>query len=61
MKWQTKSSMLRALDMLPSGGDNLHYFLQRNITRSLPRPIQQIPKDAASHCRHIEAFRSRGI
>ena len=36
--------MLRALDMLPSGGGNLHYFLQRNITRSLPRPIQQIPK-----------------
>jgi SAM-dependent methyltransferase len=61
MKWQTKSSVLRALDMLPSGGDNLHYFLQRNITRSLPRSIQQILKYAASHRRHIEAFRSRGI
>jgi len=61
MKWQTKSSALRALDMLPSGGDNLHYFLQRNITRSLPRPIQLIPKYAAGHRRHIEAFLSRGI
>jgi hypothetical protein len=61
MKWQMKSFVLRALDMLPSGNDNLHYFLQRNITRSLPRPIQQIRKYAADHRRHVEAFRSRGI
>jgi hypothetical protein len=61
MKWQLKSTVLRALGTLPSGGDNLYYFLQRNVTRSLPRPIQRIPTYAAIHRRHIEAFRSRGM
>lgn len=58
--WQMKSAVLRMLDTLP-GADGLHYFLQRNVTRSLPRSASRIPEDAANYRRHVEAFCSRGI
>lgn len=61
MKWQMKSAALRVLDALPGSGDGLYYFLQRNVTRSLPRSTQRIPEYLASYRCHIEAFRSRGI
>jgi hypothetical protein len=60
MKWQTKSAVLRALDKLPAG-DALYYFMQRNVTHSLPRPIKRIPEYSRNFYRHIEAFRSWGI
>lgn len=60
MKWQTKSAVLRALDKLP-GGDGLYYFLQRNVTRSVPRSTARIPEYAANFQRHVDAFRGHGI
>lgn len=60
MKWQMKSAALRALDALPFG-DELHYRLQRNVTRSLPRPTREV-LDAIADCRrHVASFRKHGV
>ncbi len=60
MKWTTKSAVLRALDKIP-GGDELHYLLQRRVTKSLPRPRARIPEYVANFRRHVGAFRAREI
>lgn len=60
MKWTTKSAVLRALDKIP-GGDELHYFLQRRVTKSLPRPRARISEYVADFRRHVDAFRARGV
>ncbi|GAB7547884.1 hypothetical protein CS8_075770 [Cupriavidus sp. 8B] len=38
MHWQTKARIFRALSMTPFG-DNIHYFLQRKVTKELPRRV----------------------
>ena len=38
MDWRYKAAAFRVIDGLP-GGTVLHYFLQRHVTRSVPRPL----------------------
>lgn len=41
MRWQTKARAFSALSNIPWGGE-LHYILQRYVTRRLPRPEKQV-------------------
>lgn len=38
MHWQTKARIFRALSITPMG-DHIHYFLQRRVTKELPRRV----------------------
>ncbi len=60
MKWTTKSDLLWVLDKCPRGND-LHYLIQRHLTRSIPRPKARLPEYISNHSRHVQAFRDRGI
>jgi SAM-dependent methyltransferase len=37
MRWYVKAAVAQLMDHLP-GGDSLHHFVQRNVTRTLPLP-----------------------
>ena len=41
MRWQTKARAFSILSNVPRGGD-IHYALQRYVTRRLPRPEKQV-------------------
>jgi SAM-dependent methyltransferase len=41
MHWQTKARAFKALSVVPFG-TNLHFLLQRHVTRRLPRPEKQV-------------------
>lgn len=41
MRWQTKARAFSVLSKVPFGTD-LHYLLQRHVTRRLPRPDKQV-------------------
>lgn len=41
MRWQTKARAFSVLSSIP-WGDDLHYALQRYVTRRLPRPEKQV-------------------
>jgi SAM-dependent methyltransferase len=41
MRWQTKARAFNALSVIPFGS-SLHFWLQRYVTRRLPRPEKQV-------------------
>lgn len=40
MNWKQKAQMAKLFDKIPFG-EQLHYFIQRNVTKSLPRKLKQ--------------------
>lgn len=54
MDWRLKALAFRALDL--PGGVRAHYFLQRHVTRSWPRPIQTLDALASIAQRVIRDF-----
>ena len=59
MRWQAKALVQRALSGLP-GGPRVNYFLQRRVTRSLPRSRADFDRHVEEAERHLAAFGDRG-
>ena len=63
MDWKTKALAFRMLDRLP-GGKNLHFFLQRNVTRTWPRPlptVQALVEGARAHLYYFTRHSEVGL
>jgi hypothetical protein len=55
MHWQIKAALMDFFSACP-GGDCLHYWTQRNVTKSLPRSEQEFDKKFGHAKRHVEAL-----
>lgn len=58
MRWQTKARAFSVLSSIPFGED-IHYALQRYVTRRLPRPKQV--KSVYTLAQHCWAFTKRTV
>lgn len=60
MRWQLKAGLMDFFSVLPQG-DHLHYWTQRNVTRSLPRSETELREKFAYSKSHLEVLaRHRG-
>jgi SAM-dependent methyltransferase len=59
MHWQTKARAFRALSVVPFGA-NLHFLLQRHLTRRLPRPEKQVKAIYTRAQRLLERYAIHG-
>jgi SAM-dependent methyltransferase len=59
MHWQAKARAFRALSVVPFGAD-LHFLLQRHVTRRLPRPEKQVKAIYARAQKLIEQYAVHG-
>jgi SAM-dependent methyltransferase len=59
MHWQIKAGLMDFFSAFP-GGDHLHYWTQRNITKSLPRSDREFREKLGHAKGHIEALRRYG-
>lgn len=58
MNWQRKATIFRLLDAAPFGKD-LHYLLQKHVTRSVPRRITDYPRYTQESMAQLEIFRTK--
>lgn len=54
MDWRIKALAFRALEL--PGGSRLHYFLQRHVTRTWPRPVRTLDALAGNAGRVIDDY-----
>lgn len=59
VNWQLKAATFNVLDRLP-GGYSLYYFLQRHVTRSIPRKLAPTASVAQHSLMHAAALRNSG-
>jgi len=59
MHWQGKAALAHVFSMLPMGND-LHYFAQRRITRSLPSPDEKFVEIFNQAKEHVEVLNHHG-
>lgn len=57
MNWKTKAWFFRLFSVVPFGGQ-LHYFAQRHITRTLPRPVYPVLDTTSHYLRHVNSLRN---
>jgi hypothetical protein len=55
MNWRTKSLMHWILSYAPYG-DEIHYFIQKNITKTLPRPEYRLQNGLMHARNHVKSF-----
>lgn len=56
MHWKTKATLFRLFDKIPFG-EELHYLSQRHVTRTWPRPEEDVMALIGAALRHVEDFR----
>lgn len=59
MRWQYKAVLMDLFSACP-GGDRLHYWTQRHVTKSLPRNETELKEKFAYAKSHIEALMRHG-
>ncbi|AFM25394.1 class I SAM-dependent methyltransferase [Desulfomonile tiedjei] len=59
MHWKAKALLGWILAYTPSG-DRIHYWMQKNVSRSLPRPEYRIQNALMHATNHVKAFRQYG-
>lgn len=59
MHWGFKAALMGVFSALP-GGDRLHYWTQRNITKSLPRSEREILEKFEHAKGHVDALARHG-
>jgi SAM-dependent methyltransferase len=56
MNWKTKAVMHWILSYVPLG-DEIHFRIQKSITKSLPRPLYRLRNGIMHATNHVESFR----
>jgi hypothetical protein len=56
MHWKTKAALFRIFDNVPFG-EHLHYLAQRHVTRTWPRPEEDVKALVGAAIRYVEDFR----
>ncbi len=59
MRWQIKAALMDFFSACP-GGERLHYWTQRNVTKSLPRSEQEFRYKFGHAKSHVEALKRYG-
>jgi len=59
MRWQFKAALMHFFSVWPCG-DHLHYWTQRNVTKSLPRSEQEFREKFGHAKSHLDALTRHG-